>query len=176
VAAVTAAVERPPIGWASDPAAHTAVPALPPAGLSIPSIKARVSAQADPAPGQPVTVRLVVKAQPGDKGQPVPVTLSVFSTTFNPLSRALPPPSLAAKMDALVPVDASGDGDVTEELPLTWAAAPPPATATTAAPAPGDRAAPKRARAVTVYYMVLSSSLGGQSAPANLQTVAAARR
>jgi hypothetical protein len=166
VAVLTMGVTAPPVCWA-EPTAAPAVPELPPVGLTIPSISARVSASATPAPGQPVQVLLTLTSPSGSDLTRVPVTVTVLSTTMDPDAREMPKPVQVTKVDTAVPVGPDGNGSTVVDLPLTWAVpAPPPAPETADSK---DAKRVLRLQRVTSYQMVLSSTLGSQAAPADLQ-------
>jgi len=168
VAVLTMGVTAPPVCWA-EPTAAPVVPELPPTELTIPSISARVSASATPAPGQPVKVMLALTSPSGSDLTRVPVTVTVLSTTMDPDAREMPKPVQVTKVDTDVPVGPDGNGSTVVDLPLTWAIpAPPPAPETADSK---DAKRVLRLQRVTSYQMVLSSTLGGKAAPADLQAL-----
>jgi hypothetical protein len=165
VAALTAALMAPPIAWATDPPKPVAVPELPSTELTIQPISAKVTAVATPGKaGGPVQVVLTVKCPSGTK-RTVPVTVAVQSLTENPMSRMGPRPKDVTKVEAIVPVSFEGTGTATVALPLTWATPTTQAKPGTQAQASTPQPAPAMLT-TTTYMMVLSSSLGGQAAPA----------
>ena len=168
VAALTVAIARPPMGWAVTPAPPAAVPALPSAALSIPSLGAKVTAAATPDPGQPIKVKLTVKAELASAGTRIPVSVSIFSTSPTAqMSRVFIPPTELSKVDTSIGVDSDGNGSAVVQLPIKWAVpAPSAATSATASGTAQSSTPPAgvlRVRAVN-YFMGLSSSLIKQPA------------
>jgi len=167
VAALTVMVTVPPMCWAEGKTL-VAVPALPSTGLTIPSIDAQISASATPVPGLPVKVLLALSSPPGTDLAMVPVTMTVQKTTMNPMARSMPAPDQLTQIETYIPVGSDGKGVAVVELPLVWAQpAPKPAAE------PAKDGKPQQLQlmpTVTNYWMVLSSSLGGKSAPAEVQT------
>lgn len=174
VAMVTVALMAPPSCWAEQ-AKLVAVPALPSTQLTIPSINAQVTAAATPAPGQPVKVALTLKSPSGSGLQQVPVTITVLGTNISIMSRSMPKAEQVAQVTASVPVNWDGSGTALVDLPLTWAAPPPPqaiAPVKQEATADSKDAKPKlELQQVISYQMALSSTLGGQAAPTALQII-----
>lgn len=159
VAAMTLAMTVLPMCWA-DETPLVEIPALPSAQLMISAMDARVTASATPAPGSGVEVLLTVNSPSRANAVLVPVTITVNRTNLEPMSRSVPPSQQVARVYAVVLVGVDGNGSTSVQLPLKWAVQ-----------APQQANSAPDAQQVMSYQMVLSSPLGGQAAPDNLQTV-----
>jgi hypothetical protein len=111
---------------------------------------------------------LALKMPSGATVLTVPVTVTVLGTSFESMGRVamVQPAKQVAQVTASIPVDSNGEGSAVVKLPLRWVVPAPPPVAgspnkpTTLSIATGGQ--------MTSYQLVLSSSLGGKSAPSML--------
>lgn len=163
VAALTMVALTPPLCWAEQRAMIT-IPALPSTQLTIPTLQATVTANTTPMPGLGVQAMLNVRSPAETDLREVPVTVTVLRTVMNPMSRSMPRPQQVAQVAARVPVGLDGNGTTVVDLPLVWA------TPTPAAVNPdGNSRRVVQTPVIDTFQLVLSSPLGGQTAPATLQ-------
>lgn len=160
VAALTATLIAPPISWAV-PATPRAVPNLPPSQLSIPSLKAKIAATATPAPGQPISVTLSVQSPPRMGAKKVPVTITVYETRQDIMSRSGPVPEQISQVQTSVMVGWTGKSTKSIALPLVWAKTEKPVTVSRSS---GRVVVP--IRPATTYQLALTSPLGEKKTPA----------
>ncbi|MCG3179581.1 MAG: hypothetical protein BIFFINMI_01919 [Phycisphaerae bacterium] len=185
VAAATAGIivvgSLPSAGLANAPRPTIAVPALPPAELSIPSLGAKVVATADPQPGQPVKIKLLLQGDPAHAGQIVPLSVALLSASPpDRMARViqLPLPLTAAQTSMMIGPDGRAEADV--ELAADWASAAPTTQPDDIAAAANNGRpngpVPQGVRAIAPtasYSIVLGSTLNGPAQPGPMRRIAA---
>ena len=172
VALVTMAVTTFPRAWAEGENVRVTIPSLPSTTLTIPEINAQISASTTRDVGKQVTITLKGTLPEKSTVKEIPVTITIFKTVENPMSRMGPRPQQIAQQSVNMVVSDNAQFIMNVNLPLYWAE---PIVAE-------KKIVPENVNQVeqpislttttTSYSMQLTSTLGGEAASAGLRNLA----